>query len=162
MSHAGSWRAACSTTIRFLWFHFETHSAARGVTDPGVGSGALLGFALVGTPLRLSIGRTRDSPQTAFSYGFTERDRLTRVQIRLGLASQEKRANTNGAFIFSDPCIAAAWSNFCPTSKMSHDGTWRASCRITSHIPIFDFGSTLHRTRRDKSRRWLWRLVGPV
>ena len=48
-----------------------------------------------------------------------------------------------------------------PTSKMSHDGTWRASCRITTSIPSFHFGSTFHRTRRDKSRRWLWRLVGP-
>ena len=45
------------------------------------------------------------------------------------------------------------------TSKMSHDGTWRASCRITIPIPSFHFESTLHRTRRDKSRRWLWRLV---
>jgi hypothetical protein len=43
MSHAGIWRAACSMTIHILWFHFEVPSIARGVTDPGVGSGALLG-----------------------------------------------------------------------------------------------------------------------
>ena len=43
MSHAGSWRAACRTTIHLLWFHFEAPSVARGVTDPGVGSGVLLG-----------------------------------------------------------------------------------------------------------------------
>ena len=43
MSHAGSWRAACNTTIHFLWLHFETPSKARGVTDPSVGSGALFG-----------------------------------------------------------------------------------------------------------------------
>jgi hypothetical protein len=43
MSHAGSWRAACRTTIHFLPFHFEALSVARGVTDPGVGSGALFG-----------------------------------------------------------------------------------------------------------------------
>jgi hypothetical protein len=43
MSHAGSWRAACSLTINFLSLHFESHSIARGVTDPGVGSGALFG-----------------------------------------------------------------------------------------------------------------------
>jgi hypothetical protein len=42
---------------------------------------------------------------------------------------------------------------------MSHDGTWRASCRISLLIPPIHFGSTFHRTRRDKSRRWLWRLV---
>jgi hypothetical protein len=45
MSHAGSWRAACSTTIHFRGFHFESPSVARGVTDPGVGSGALFGRA---------------------------------------------------------------------------------------------------------------------
>ena len=44
---------------------------------------------------------------------------------------------------------------------MSHDGTWRASCRITIPVPLFHFGITLQRTRRDKSRRWLWRLVRP-
>ena len=40
VSHDGSWRAACNTKIYFTWFHFEAHSAARGVTvtDPGVGS----------------------------------------------------------------------------------------------------------------------------
>jgi hypothetical protein len=32
----------------------------------------------------------------------------------------------------------------CLTSKMSHAGSWRASCVST---------------RRDRSRRWLWRLV---
>ena len=43
MSHDGSWRAACRITIRFRQFHFESLSVARGVTDPGVGSGALFG-----------------------------------------------------------------------------------------------------------------------
>src|SRR5262245_61971682 len=35
----------------------------------------------------------------------------------------------------------------CRTSKMSHAGAWRDSWLCT---------------RRDKPRRWLWRLVGPV
>jgi hypothetical protein len=43
MSHDGSWRAACIIAIHFLWFRFETPSVARGVTDPGVGSGGLFG-----------------------------------------------------------------------------------------------------------------------
>ena len=43
---------------------------------------------------------------------------------------------------------------------MSHDGTWRASCHITLHSPPFHFESSFQSTRRDKSRRWLWRLVG--
>ena len=45
MSHDGSWRASCRTTIHLRWFHFEAHSVARGVTDPSVGSGALFGSA---------------------------------------------------------------------------------------------------------------------
>jgi hypothetical protein len=45
MSHDGSWRASCRTTIHHLWFHFEAPSVARGVTDPSVGSGALFGSA---------------------------------------------------------------------------------------------------------------------
>ena len=43
MSHASGRHDACLTTILFPWFHFETHSVAHGVTDTGVGSGALLG-----------------------------------------------------------------------------------------------------------------------
>jgi hypothetical protein len=45
MSHDGSWRAACSMTINSRSLHIENHSVARGVTDPGVGSGALFGGA---------------------------------------------------------------------------------------------------------------------
>jgi hypothetical protein len=43
MSHDGSWRAACLITIKTSPFQFGTHKVARGVTDVGVGSGALLG-----------------------------------------------------------------------------------------------------------------------
>ena len=60
-----------------------------------------------------------------------------------------------------EPRIAQR-SEYRPTSKMSHDGTWRASCRISIHIPSFHLESTFQSTRRDKSRRWLWRLVGHV
>ena len=44
-----------------------------------------------------------------------------------------------------------------PTSKMSHGGTWRELC--------LSFGRSLGPTigtARDKSRRWLWRLVRPI
>jgi hypothetical protein len=44
MSHDGIWRAACFITIRTTPFHFEMDYVARGVTDVGVGSGALLGL----------------------------------------------------------------------------------------------------------------------
>jgi hypothetical protein len=35
---------------------------------------------------------------------------------------------------------------YCRTSKMSHDTAWRGACVSTI---------------RDRSGRWLWRLVGP-
>jgi hypothetical protein len=43
MSHAGSWRAACLFRNWISILHCGALSVARGVTDPGVGSGALLG-----------------------------------------------------------------------------------------------------------------------
>ena len=42
MSHDGSWRAACLNRNWIRILHSESHSVARGVTAPGVGSGALL------------------------------------------------------------------------------------------------------------------------
>jgi hypothetical protein len=43
MSHDGIWRAACLIRSWIQILRFEVHSVARGVTDVGVGSGALLG-----------------------------------------------------------------------------------------------------------------------
>ena len=43
MSHDGSWRAACLTRKSIRVLHVEAPSVARGVTGPGVGSGALFG-----------------------------------------------------------------------------------------------------------------------
>ena len=44
MSHAGSWRAARLIRDWILILHLEKPSIARGVTAPGVGSGALFGL----------------------------------------------------------------------------------------------------------------------
>jgi hypothetical protein len=43
--------------------------------------------------------------------------------------------------------------------KMSHGGSGRAACSITKHIPQLRFDYRFDSTRRDRSRRWLWRLV---
>jgi hypothetical protein len=43
MSHDGIWRAACLHRNGIPVLQFEVHSVARGVTDVGVGSGALFG-----------------------------------------------------------------------------------------------------------------------
>ena len=56
MSHDAGRRASCRTTIYILWFHFETPSEARGVTDGGVGSGDLLGLGNIAN----TSGSTRD------------------------------------------------------------------------------------------------------
>jgi hypothetical protein len=52
MSHDGSGHDSCLGSVDILWLHFEALSVARGVTDPGVGSGALLG--LFGLTIRSS------------------------------------------------------------------------------------------------------------
>ena len=44
MSHDGSGHDSCGTKKLIPLLHFENPKAARGVTDPGVGSGALLGL----------------------------------------------------------------------------------------------------------------------
>ena len=49
---------------------------------------------------------------------------------------------------------------FCRTSKMSHAGSWRAACNITKNVLPFHFEKAFRSTRRDRSQRWLWRLVG--
>jgi hypothetical protein len=76
MSHAGSWRAACGITIYFLAFHLEAHSVARGVTDPGVGSGALLdafsGFVI--TVQITTIKRSRQLGFHSFGHGIKLKD----------------------------------------------------------------------------------------
>src|SRR5688572_1877928 len=48
---------------------------------------------------------------------------------------------------------------FCLTSQMSHAGSWRAACKTTNHISPFHFEDAFGSTRRDRSQRWLWRLV---
>src|SRR5574339_427796 len=58
MSHAGGWHAACRNRISNPWFRFGHREEARGVTDPGVGSGALLGES--GTKAR-GAGTHRDA-----------------------------------------------------------------------------------------------------
>jgi hypothetical protein len=45
MSHDGTWRAACNVTTWILLFRCDHREVARGVTDPGVGSGALLALS---------------------------------------------------------------------------------------------------------------------
>jgi hypothetical protein len=42
MSHDGTWRAACLIRKLIRLIYLEVPSVARGVTGPGVGSGALL------------------------------------------------------------------------------------------------------------------------
>jgi hypothetical protein len=49
--------------------------------------------------------------------------------------------------------------SFCPTLQMSHGGSGRAACSITNCSLRFQVGQSYESTRRDRPRRWLWRLV---
>jgi hypothetical protein len=58
MSHDGSWRASCLTRNWIPILHLEVPSVARGVTAPGVGSGALLG-RIASIRIRKKVRRSR-------------------------------------------------------------------------------------------------------
>jgi hypothetical protein len=65
MSHAGSWHAACRIRISKPWFRFGHREEARSVTDPGVGSGALLdAFSVLG--ITVQIATTNNGAGLAF------------------------------------------------------------------------------------------------
>ena len=55
------------------------------------------------------------------------------------------RCGAPHSLLLSDLRTPPASTLFCPTLKMSHAGSWRGACASTI---------------RDRSRRWLWRLVG--
>jgi hypothetical protein len=58
MSHAGSWRAACRVQLSSPSFRFGHREAARSVTDPGVGSGALLGRFFIPNDLTQTVNQS--------------------------------------------------------------------------------------------------------
>ena len=142
------------------------------MTSPGVGSGALLAawFFLATNSLRASSDFSAETASFALIWDFLSPTRhredrhrepsfpkpvLTRTTHKANDSRSTRTGRTLQCAAHRDLCI---WL----TSKMSHDGTWRASCRMTIFIPSLHFESTLHRTRRDKSRRWLWRLVSNI
>jgi hypothetical protein len=177
MSHDGSWRAACSITIHFRCLHFETPSVARGVTDPDVGSGALLG-RMVGLEMEL------------FCIGLTQGRRSTRAIKTLKRLTRD--AEEPGHRVRSR-CLRSERQNheappyaWCPLTRSFRPA--RHSLNLTlltraeeerilpnvkdeprrelaRRVPQSEldsdssFRNSFGRTRRASSRRWLWRLV---
>src|SRR5687767_5864911 len=66
-----------------------------------------------------------------------------------------QRHETVQVFVALEADYFLSTEHFCRTSKMSHDGSWRAACLAERSFRIKDGCSTRH----DSSRRWLWRLV---
>jgi hypothetical protein len=82
MSHAGSWRAACRIRLSSLSFQFGDHENARSVTDPGVGSGALLD----GSSVRLAAIKVR----TGSGEADVDEQHLVQLTIQVVDSSQAK------------------------------------------------------------------------
>jgi hypothetical protein len=83
MSHDGIWRAACRIRLSIRLFHFGTHEIARGVTDVGVGSGALLGSA---PKTKSDDASTLSSPEQAAAIKRTEPNAAKRPGVMRGTA----------------------------------------------------------------------------
>ena len=131
MSHGRGRRAACGKTIRIRWLHFETLSAARGVTDMVVGSGALLAaWPLDGLAWKPRlIGKTSGIRRWNFSqHPHQDARRFSSPR------SSEARLCSQ-----TDFSLIGAWQLFWLTSKMSHDRGWRAACNMPAWIPEFRF-----------------------
>ena len=148
MSHACGRRDACRTTFWVLWFHFENPSIARGVTDIGVGSGALLGRFCrgrkwLGLKSMIMVNRLGASSLrwccNLESHLSFETETFLRLRSRAGhfliaATSRQRAAKTCGLSPHRDRIAR-------PTSKMSHDRGRRAACRTTTWVLWFHFGT---------------------
>ena len=104
MSHDGSWRAACRMTINTLLFRFGHHEVARGVTDPGVGSSALLGGWVI-HGLVVARGQCSSKSQHAGSELSDPRARISQGEVRQRAPYPGRCAATNTSLILTEITI---------------------------------------------------------
>ena len=152
MSHDGSWRAACLIRCWIPILHSKVPSVARGVTAPGVGSGALLAawFFLTTKPVPMTSGRFAGSTSATFIRGllsptrnpdFCHREPSFRklIKTRATLKSNDSRSTpTNRTSQGTAHRDLLIWL----TSKMSHDRGWRAACVMRIWSLTFHFGDS--------------------
>ena len=101
MSHAHGRRASCGLRLLSPWFHFDLFSLAGGVTDVGVGSGALLAlFRFRFSLMPFSYGRTerlaykpRDAP--FFLFGEPPRSKKDKPEPRISHRQQQDFETSN-------------------------------------------------------------------
>jgi len=113
-------------------------------------------------------------PDRASSFQCWERDWETTHRTNFPLRTTSLEPHAEVAELFPAACLPAEAEEsrgglyerslcnvraFAETSKMSHAGSGRAARGLTIWILRFHFGMTLVSTRRDRSPRWLWRLV---
>jgi hypothetical protein len=128
------------------------------VTGPGVGSGALFGVFFGSKRAGENARENRPKPSDFLSRqaaaiirtrpSDTERSTFFTVNCRSHSDSMPSRSkpltteNPVNSRLAPHPfAIMATTSFFCRTSKMSHDGSWRAACLTRKWIPTFHFDS---------------------
>jgi hypothetical protein len=87
-----------------LWFHFEAHSVARDVTDPGVGSSALLGGWVICGAVVVR-GQCSSKAQHAGSELSDPRVRITLGKVRQRVPYPRRCAATNTSLILTEISI---------------------------------------------------------
>ena len=127
-------------------------SKARAVTDVGVGSGAWFGVFIGKENRKCFEARNlwNDAGPLSFKAFEPPQDDDCREALFRGPDLGPKSFEKYLGFIRT---------LFGRTSKMSHAGSGRAACGMTIWILLLQFESSFASTRRDGSRRWLWRLV---
>ena len=164
MSHDGNWRGACASTTRDRsrrWLWRLVGRARVGNTD---GNKYQTKCSATSDPLLLRGYRPQNYSHVCSSFAsrcalrmklcaFSGRVPQHALQITFdafsGAAHRNQPALPIAAWVritTSFELVAPQTSKDRPTSKMSHDGNWREACVSTT---------------RDRSRRWLWRLVRP-
>ena len=126
---------------------------ARGMTDVDVGSSALLGLCnMSNTPelirarhppklpeTKPAIARTRSSP-CIVSRKQSSKSPDDRATKRSGVEClAQVRLSQGSSLLFQTYPLHLALTKSCPTSKMSHDGSGRASCSRTMCLRLIHF-----------------------
>ena len=137
-----------SGLLRLL--HFDLGSLARGVTDPGVGSGDWLGLFGGGINRETAIpakppGRLKASPTSRMLLPPTSKTRTTTpthlplplLNYRCGTRPSNCRPRRQLATFSSDLRTASASTQLSPTFEMSHAGNGRDSCFLRGYFDSF-------------------------
>ena len=153
MSHAHGGHDSCSLRFRIRRLHSVLPSLARGMTDVGVGSGALLGGSGV-CEQRVKLGQGCES-----SIRRVVQQRAA-DESRIFLSRTAHASPASLLFLFRHHAgLSYAIAADAPNVKDEPRPRPARLLRASVAQSAFSFDSTCVSRRRDGRGRWLWRLV---